>query len=177
MDVPPDDAEYDAELEELLYDAVLAVPDDYGAPGDDLDAPPFPAEAEAEPHTALPSKVESWRKRSATGAILTGFALGLQQVFEPKRDEPSIVMETSGDPPTDLPIDADFEYQRPGQSVVSIRPWLLDDQPTPGSLAGADRPDDEAPAPGTGRAEAPDHRGQGDGADPPAGPGDPASQP
>ena len=26
-------------------------------------------------------------------------------------------METSGDPPTDLPIDADFEYQRPGQSV------------------------------------------------------------
>jgi hypothetical protein len=192
VDVPPDDAEYDdAELDELLYDAVLAVPDGYGEPGEDLDAPPLRAEAEseaeAEPHTALPSKVESWRKRSATGAILTGFALGLQQVFEPKRDEPSIVMETSGDPPTDLPIDADFEYQRPGQSVVSIRPWLLDDQPTPGSLPGADLPGDEAPVPGTDRAGAPDHRdrassdrpagSQGDGADPPAGPGGPASKP
>ena len=32
-------------------------------------------------HTALPPKVEAWRKRSATGAMLTGFALGLQQVF------------------------------------------------------------------------------------------------
>ena len=143
MDVPPDDAEYDdAELDELLYDAVLAVPDDYGEPGEDLDLPPLAAGGEAEPHTALPSKVESWRKRSATGAILTGFALGLQQVFETKRDEPSIVMETSGDPPRDLPIDADFEYQRPGQSVVSIRPWLLDDQPAPGSAPSADLPGD-----------------------------------
>lgn len=176
MDVPPDDAEYDdAELDELLYDAVLAVPDGYGEPGEDLDGPPFPAEVE--PHTALPSKVESWRKRSATGAILTGFALGLQQVFEPKRDEPSIVMETSGDPPRDLPIDADFEYQRPGQSVVSIRPWLLDDQPAPGSVDGAELPGEGAPAPAAGLTGTSDHRDPADGADPPAGPGDSASKP
>ena len=151
------------------------MPDDYGEPGADLDLPPLAAGGEAEPHTALPSKVESWRKRSATGAILTGFALGLQQVFETKRDEPSIVMETSGDPPRDLPIDADFEYQRPGQSVVSIRPWLLDDQPAPGSAPSADLPGDQAP--GTDRAGAPDDRVQADVADPPAGPGDPASKP
>lgn len=80
---------------------------------------------DAEPHTALPTKVEAWRKRSATGAILTGFALGLQQVFEPKRDEPAVIMETSGDPPRDLPVEADFEYGRPRQSVVNVRPWLL----------------------------------------------------
>jgi len=86
----------------------------------------FPADEEdGEPHTALPSKVEAWRRRSATGAILTGFALGLQQVFEPKRDEPSVVMETSGEPPQDLPVEADFEYGRPKQSVVNVRPWLL----------------------------------------------------
>ena len=78
-----------------------------------------------EVHTALPGKVEAWRRRSATGAVLTGFALGLQQVFETKRDEPAIIMETSGEPPKDLPIEADFEYGRPRSSVVNIRPWLL----------------------------------------------------
>ncbi|HEX4864685.1 MAG TPA: hypothetical protein VFV02_11465 [Acidimicrobiales bacterium] len=76
-------------------------------------------------HTALPGKVEAWRRRSATGAVLTGFALGLQQVFEPKKDEPSIIMQTSGEPPKDLPVEADFEYGRPRSSVVNIRPWLL----------------------------------------------------
>ncbi|HEX6394007.1 MAG TPA: hypothetical protein VFZ97_11230 [Acidimicrobiales bacterium] len=78
------------------------------------------------PHTALPPKVEAWRRRSATGAVLTGFAFGLQQVFEP-REQPAIIMETSGDPPKDLPVDADLEYGRPRHSVVSIRPWLFQD--------------------------------------------------
>jgi hypothetical protein len=77
--------------------------------------------------TALPPRVEAWRRRSATGAILTGIALGLQDALETKKDEPSIVVQTSGDPPQDLPIDADFEYRRPRDSVVNIRPWLLDD--------------------------------------------------
>jgi hypothetical protein len=36
-------------------------------------------------------------------------------------------METSGDPPRDLPVEADFEYGRPRQSVVQIRPWLLNE--------------------------------------------------
>ena len=94
----------------------------------------YPAETEYEQsdegsHTALPSKVEAWRRRSATGAILTGFAFGLQEVFEPKRGDPSIVMETSGDPPRDLPVEADLESGRPRHSVVNIRPWLLPGDP------------------------------------------------
>lgn len=80
------------------------------------------------PHTGLPPKVEAWRRRSATGAILTGFALGLQEALETKREEPSIVVQTSGDPPQDLPVEADFEYGRPRQSVVNIRPWLLPEE-------------------------------------------------
>jgi hypothetical protein len=78
-------------------------------------------------HTGLPPRVESWRKRSATGAILTGFALGLQQVFEPERKEPAIVQETSGEPPTDLPVEAELEGVVGRRSVVRIRPWLLDE--------------------------------------------------
>ncbi|HET6966077.1 MAG TPA: hypothetical protein VFH58_14980, partial [Acidimicrobiales bacterium] len=71
----------------------------------------------------------SWRRRSAAGAILTGFALGLQEALEKRKEEPSIVMETSGEPPKELPVEADFEYGRPRQSVVQIRPWLLPDAP------------------------------------------------
>jgi hypothetical protein len=88
------------------------------------------------PGSALPPKVEAWRKRSATGAILTGFALGLQQVFEKEKEEPAIVMQTSGDPPTDLPVEADVEHGRPRQSVVSIRPWLLPDRGERGDQTG-----------------------------------------
>jgi hypothetical protein len=85
--------------------------------------------------TALPPKFDAWRRRSATGAILTGFALGLQQVFEKEKEEPAIVMQTSGDPPRDLPVEADVERARPRQSVVNIRPWLL---ATPESAGAGD---------------------------------------
>ena len=94
-------------------------------------------------HTALPPKVEAWRKRSAVGAILTGFALGLQEALEKRKEEPGIVMETSGDPPRDLPVEAEFEYGRPRQSVVQIRPWLL---PDAGSRTG-ESPDAEKKTP------------------------------
>ena len=75
--------------------------------------------------TALPGRVERWRRRSATGAIMSGFAFGLKEVFEPDRKEPSIVQETSGDPPEDLPVDAEFDPLVARRSVVRIRPWLL----------------------------------------------------
>jgi hypothetical protein len=115
-------------------------------PGDGEDV----EEEYGEPHTALPGKVEAWRRRSATGAILTGFALGLQQVFEPKKDDPAVIMETSGEPPKDLPVEADFEYGRPKQSVVNVRPWLLPgahsdsvagEQPADGPQGSENRPD------------------------------------
>jgi hypothetical protein len=86
------------------------------------------------------TKLESWRKRSATGAVLTGLALGFQQVFEKEREEPAIIMTTSGDPPRDLPVEAEVEHGRPRRSVVNIRPWLLDrsaSQPGPEETTGA----------------------------------------
>jgi hypothetical protein len=81
--------------------------------------------------TALPPKMEAWRRRSATGAILTGFAFGLREVFEPEREEPAIVQQVPGEPPGDLPVEAHLDGTRPDESVVTIRPWLLtaDDEP------------------------------------------------
>ncbi len=95
-------------------------------------------------HTALPGRVERWRKRSATGAIMTGFAFGLREVFEPERNEPSIMLETSGEPPEDLPVDAEFDPIATKRTVVRIRPWLLE------RTGGDDYvPDDEVPEDGT----------------------------
>jgi hypothetical protein len=92
------------------------------------DAAPSPV-----PSSALPPRIESWRRRSAAGAILTGFAMGLKEALEPQRQEPSIVMETSGDPPRDLPVEAEVDQIRPSDNVVKIRPWLLDEEEDPPS--------------------------------------------
>jgi hypothetical protein len=82
-------------------------------------------EKEAPRRTGLPDWAERWRTRSAAGTVLTAVAFGLQQVFEPERKEPAIVMETSGDPPADLPVEAELEQLGPRQSTVKVRPWLL----------------------------------------------------
>jgi hypothetical protein len=73
----------------------------------------------------LPAKVESWRKRSATGAVLTGFALGFREALGLEPEKAAIVMEAQGDPPSDLPVDAEVDQIRPADNVVRIRPWLL----------------------------------------------------
>jgi hypothetical protein len=88
-------------------------------------------------HTALPPKIESWRRRSAMGAILTGFALGLREALEPERDEPGVVAQVSGEPVGDLPVQAHLDDLSPRESVVTIRPWLLEDRPAGGDGAGA----------------------------------------
>lgn len=93
-------------------------------------------------HTALPPKIEAWRRRSAAGAILTGFALGLQEALEKRKEQPGIVMETSGDPPRDLPVEADFEYGRPRHSTVQIRPWLLNEGDPAERSTSEPEPDD-----------------------------------
>ena len=82
-------------------------------------------ENEAPRVTGLPDRVEKWRRNSATGAVLTAFAFGLQQAFEPERKEPAIIMQTSGDPPKDLPVEAQLEQLGPRQSSVTVRRWLL----------------------------------------------------
>ena len=56
----------------------------------------------SQPHRPAP-KVDAWRRRSATGAVLTGFALGLQQALGKEQEQPAIVMQTSGDPPRTCP--------------------------------------------------------------------------
>jgi len=105
------------------------------------------------PGSALPPRVERWRRRSATGAMLTGFAMGLREVLETEQREPAIVMETSGVPPRDLAVEADLENPSPRQSVVKVRRWLLTDPDGTGHAAGT--PSDEGEVAGAGPAARP----------------------
>jgi len=101
-------------------------------------------EAKQARHTALPDKVEAWRRRSATGAIVTAMALGLQEAFEPDRKQPSIIMQTSGEPPKDLPVEAQLEQLGPRRSTINVRPWLLGE---PTHAEEAPPPAKEGPSP------------------------------
>lgn len=82
----------------------------------------------AEMHTSLPPALEAWRRRTALGALMTGIAMGLQQVFDPNKDNrPAIVIQASGQPPDpNAPLsleelDADF----PVDTTVVVRPSKL----------------------------------------------------
>jgi hypothetical protein len=101
-------------------------------------------ENEAPRYTGLPDKVEKWRRNSATGAVLTAFAFGLQQAFEPERKEPAIVMQTSGDPPKDLPVEAHLEQLGPRQTSVTVRRWLLGGEGQAGPAPAEASEEDEA---------------------------------
>src|SRR3982074_3008918 len=90
-----------------------------------------------EQHTGLSPRAESWRRRSAMGAILSGIALGLKEALEPEKDEPAIVVQVSGEPIGERPVEAQLDDRAPRDSVVTIRPWLLPDGEagTPDALA------------------------------------------
>jgi len=69
----------------------------------------------------LPSRMVSWSKGSVMGAFMTGWALGLQEVLEPKRDT-AIVIEVDADgEPHDLPVQLFLDPDNPAGSLCIIR--------------------------------------------------------
>jgi len=75
---------------------------------------------------ALPRRMESWRSRSATGAIATAMAMGLQQVFEPERRRPAAVAEAPSDPYNENdPVTVDYVPDDAEGTRVHVKPWLL----------------------------------------------------
>lgn len=115
--------------------------------GEALTAQRRRALAEARRNEA-PAPRESWRKRTATGAVLTGFALGFREALGQEPQKAAIIMEAPGDPPSDLPVDAEVDQIRPADNVVRIRPWLLNNGESEAALqAGEGAPADASPAP------------------------------
>ena len=56
-----------------------------------------PEEAAAE--ELPPRRFDAWRRRSALGAMATGIALGLKEIFQPADNQPVISAVAPGDPP------------------------------------------------------------------------------
>jgi len=72
--------------------------------------------------TPDPLRFSNWMKRSATGAVLSGIALGLQHALEEKRELPAFVMEAPGEPEDpDAPIILHFDPDDPTNTVAVIR--------------------------------------------------------
>lgn len=66
------------------------------------------------------TKVAQWRRRSAVGAVLTGMALGLQEVFDPE-EERSIEIEVDADgEPLDLPVQLYLDPDSPAGSLCIV---------------------------------------------------------
>lgn len=69
----------------------------------------------------LPSRLVDWRRRSVLGAVMTGWALGIKEVLEPKRDE-QIVIEVDADgEPHDLPVRLLLDPDDPSGSLCIVR--------------------------------------------------------
>jgi hypothetical protein len=78
-----------------------------------------PSERGAEPPG--PSRMVSWGRSSLLGAVVRGYALGLQEVLEPKREE-QIVIEVDADgEPHDLPIRLLLDPDDPSGSLCFVR--------------------------------------------------------
>ena len=74
------------------------------------------------PEGSDPLRFNSWMKRSATGAVLTGISLGLREALELKKNEPAIMIEASGEPEDpDNPIQLHFDPDDPRGTVAVIR--------------------------------------------------------
>lgn len=69
-----------------------------------------------------PLRFSNWMKRSTTGAVMTGIAMGLQQALEPQNREVPFVIEAKGEPDDpDRPIDLRFDPDSPADTVAVIR--------------------------------------------------------
>jgi len=78
-----------------------------------------------------PLRFSNWMKRSATGAVMTGIAVGLKEALQPKTKEVPFVIEARGEPDDpDKPIDLRFDPDSPEDTVAIIR--------RPGGEAGPD---------------------------------------
>jgi hypothetical protein len=85
--------------------------------GDDLDVGEEPI---------LPSsRVGRFQRNTSSGAVLTGIALGLRDIFDPTvKEEAPIVQDAPGEPPNPRHVTADLDPDDPAASSVTVRPWL-----------------------------------------------------
>jgi hypothetical protein len=94
----------------------------------------IPPQAEGDPADDGPeSGFERWRRESALGAVGTGIAKGLRNVFAPTDDHQVVVAEVPGDPPgSDERLRVVLDPDDPAKSVAFVpRPVEPDGESPP----------------------------------------------
>ena len=70
-------------------------------------------------------RFEKWRKRTVSGAMLTGIALGLREALDDEKDQPAIVMPAPDAKRRDEPFELQLDPDHPEYTVAIVRPWLF----------------------------------------------------
>ncbi|MGH9154762.1 MAG: hypothetical protein ACRD1K_02660 [Acidimicrobiales bacterium] len=87
---------------------------------DETDEPPAPPPP---PEEIFPPPT---RPRGLSGQMLAAAMTGMAEAIYGPREKPAIVIEAAGGPPEDNGLDLTLDFDHPEESVVVIRPWLLD---------------------------------------------------
>jgi len=66
------------------------------------------------------SRLSAWSRRSAIGAVLTGMALGLQEVFDPEEERTIVIEVEDDDVLPDLPVQMILDPDSPHGSLCIV---------------------------------------------------------
>lgn len=66
------------------------------------------------------SRLSAWSRRSAIGAVLTGMALGLQEVFDPEEERTIVIEIEDDDVLPDLPVQMILDPDSPHGSLCIV---------------------------------------------------------
>jgi hypothetical protein len=83
------------------------------------------AEEQAKPDTSDESRLPSWRKGPIAAQFLAASMLGVAEVLYGPKEEPAIIAEAPGEPPGDDGFEVHLDPDKPDESVILVRPWLL----------------------------------------------------
>jgi hypothetical protein len=102
------------------------------AGGQTPEVAPDARDGEPSATTKDPLRFNNWMKRSATGAVMTGIAVGLHEALELPKPQVPFVIEAPGEPddPDGL-IDLRFDPDSPADTVAVIRRPVTDGGSTP----------------------------------------------
>src|SRR6476469_9108028 len=99
------------EFDDLYDPDTLATLDSWSAPDEPVDGAPIP----------LPSRLSTWSRSTVMGMVLSGCALGLQEVLDPKSQRPIVIEVDAAGEPHDLPIELILDPDDPSGSLCIIR--------------------------------------------------------
>lgn len=86
-----------------------------------LDAWSLPDDADDAGRAPLPSRLSTWSRSTAMGMVLSGYALGLQEVLDPKSQRPIVIEVDAAGEPHDLPIELILDPDDPSGSLCIVR--------------------------------------------------------